>query len=158
VFSDSRRFGRIRLLRDPPHEAPIRHLGFDVLDEMPRLRELARLLAGRRAPIKAALLDQGLFAGVGNWIADEALYQARIRPDRSASGLRREEVARLRARLQAIVRLAVDVAADSGRFPRGWLFPHRWGRDPRARTAAGERIVHVTIAGRTAAFVPARQR
>lgn len=158
VFSDSRRFGRIRLLRDPPHEEPIRDLGFDVLDELPGTRELAGVLAARTAPIKAVLLDQGLFAGVGNWIADEALFQARIRPDRAAADLRRAEVARLRARLGAVVRFAVAVGADSGRFPRGWLFHRRWGRDPRATTASGQRIVHITIAGRTAAFVPARQR
>jgi len=49
-------------------------------------------------------LFQSLFAGVGNWIADEALYQAAIDPRRPASSLAPREVARLRARLHAIVR------------------------------------------------------
>jgi formamidopyrimidine-DNA glycosylase len=119
---------------------------------------MAAMLLRRRLPIKAALLDQGLFAGVGNWIADEVLYQARIRPDRTAASLRRAEIQRLRARLLHIVRRAVAVEADSDRFPRGWLFHHRWGKDPHARTARGERIVHATIGGRTTAWVPSRQR
>ena len=121
-------------------------------------RRFARALARRRAPIKSVLLDQGLFAGVGNWIADEVLYQAALRPQRLASDLELAEVRRLRARLLAIVTRAVAVDADSERFPHTWLFHRRWGKDARARTARGERIVHETIGGRTAAWVPARQR
>ena len=108
--------------------------------------------------MKSVLLDQSLFAGVGNWIADEALYQAAIDPRRPASSLAPREVARLRARLHAIVRRAVAVGADDTRFPRTWLFHDRWGREEGARTGRGERIVHLTIGGRTTAFVPSRQR
>ena len=133
-------------------------LGFDPLLDPPGAGDLARALARRRAPIKSVLLDQGLFAGVGNWIADEVLYQARLRPQRLASDLELAEVRRLRARLVAIVARAVAVDADADRFPRTWLFHRRWGKDARARTARGERIVHETIGGRTAAWVPARQR
>jgi formamidopyrimidine-DNA glycosylase len=57
-----------------------------------------------------------------------------------------------------VVRRAVQVDADSDRFPRGWLFHYRWGRDREARTSAGDRIVHHTIGGRTTAWVPSRQR
>jgi formamidopyrimidine-DNA glycosylase len=95
---------------------------------------------------------------VGNWIADEVLFQARLRPDREASGLTPRETARLRARLLAIVKRAVAVDADSDRFPRSWLFHHRWGRVQNARTAAGEKITHATVGGRTTAWVPSRQR
>ena len=111
AIRDPRRLGRIRLLRDPAREPPISRLGFDVLEEMPGPRQLHGLLSRRRGPIKAVLLDQGLFAGVGNWIADEALYQARISPHRPAASLKPAEVARLRRRLAAIVVLAVRVLA-----------------------------------------------
>lgn len=158
VFTDPRRFGRIRLRRDPEKEPPLSELGPDVLDELPGPRALARTLAGRHAPIKAVLLDQTVFAGVGNWMADEVLYQAGIRPHRPASRLTAGEVRLLRARLRAIVRRAVAVAADSERFPRPWLFHHRWRRGPLAVTHRRERIVHETIGGRTAAWVPERQR
>ena len=158
AMPDARRFGRIRLQQDPEREAPLAELGFDPLLDLPTAGDLARALARRRAPIKSVLLDQGLFAGVGNWIADEVLYQAGLRPQRLAADLELAEVRRLRARLVAIVTRAVAVDADSDRFPSTWLFHRRWGRDAEARTARGERIVHVTIGGRTAAWVPARQR
>lgn len=158
ALRDPRRLGRIRLLRDPAGEPPISRLGFDVLDELPPPGELAALLSRRKAPIKAVLLDQGLFAGVGNWIADEALFQARISPHRPAARLSAAEVARLRRRLEAIVARAVTVRARSQEFPRGWLFHRRWGRDRRAQTLGAERIIHETIGGRTAAWVPSRQR
>jgi formamidopyrimidine-DNA glycosylase len=156
AMADPRRLGRLRLRREPEAEPPLAGLGFDVLRGLPPAPELARLLARRGAPAKAVLLDQSLFAGVGNWIADEALYQAAIDPRRPASSLALPEVARLRSRLLAIVRLAVAVGADDRRYPRTWLFHRRWGRKAGARTARGEPIVHVTIGGRTTAVVSAR--
>ncbi|HET8647820.1 MAG TPA: DNA-formamidopyrimidine glycosylase family protein [Vicinamibacteria bacterium] len=155
-FSDPRRFGRVRLQMDPLNEPPVSELGFDVLEGLPPAALLAELLSRRRAPIKAVLLDQSLFAGVGNWIADEALYQARLAPHRRADSLAPADVARLRTRLHAVVRRAVAVGADSERFPRGWLFHRRW--DARPPADAREKIVRETIGGRTAAWVPARQR
>jgi len=158
AFADSRRFGRIRLQQRPEEEPPISALGFDALREVPDPKELARLLARRKAPIKAVLLDQSVFAGVGNWVADEILFQAGISPHRPASSLTPAEVRRLRARLIAIVAHAVKVGADSGRFPRSWLFHTRWDRGASAVTSRAERIRHETIGGRTAAWVPGRQR
>src|SRR6266542_1084664 len=79
---------------------------------------------------------------------------ARALARRLAPDLELAEVRRLRARLVAIVTRAVAVDADSERFPRTWLFHRRWGRGAGARTARGERIVHETIGGRTAAWVP----
>jgi formamidopyrimidine-DNA glycosylase len=158
VFHDVRRFGRVRLQKDPEAEPPMSLLGFDPLLGLPPPVELARLLARRRAPLKAVLLDQSLFAGVGNWIADEVLYQARLSPHRLASSLSLDEVRRLRERLHSVVTRAVDVGARSERFPRTWLFHHRWGRVRDARTGRDEAIVHDTVGGRTTAWVPAVQR
>jgi formamidopyrimidine-DNA glycosylase len=158
VFTDPRRLGRVRLRRNPEGEAPLVGLGFDVLAELPRTPEIATILARHGAPVKAVLLDQSLFAGVGNWIADEVLYQAGLDPRRPASALAREEVGRLRARLHDIVGRAVAVDADSARFPRTWLFHRRWGRKPGAHTARGEPIEFLTVGGRTTAWVPSRQR
>src|SRR5918999_1613844 len=61
----------------------------------------AGLLRERTAPVKAVLLDQSFAAGVGNWIADEVLYQAGIAPHRRAHTLSDDEARRLRARLRA---------------------------------------------------------
>jgi formamidopyrimidine-DNA glycosylase len=158
AFSDPRRFGRIRLLQDPESEPPLSLLGPDPLLEPPTVRDLAPLLARRRAPLKAVLLDQSVFAGVGNWVADEILYQARLLPTRPASSLTPGEVSRLRTALLSVLRRAVAVRADSDRFPRTWLFHTRWGRRADATTARGEAIVHATVGGRTTAWVPTRQK
>jgi formamidopyrimidine-DNA glycosylase len=158
AFTDPRRFGRLRFASEPRNESPLRGLGPDPLRGLPPLREIADQLARRHAPIKAVLLDQTVFAGVGNWIADEVLYQARLRPDRPASSLSRAEVASLRKTLLAIIRRAVSVDADADRFPKTWLFHHRWGRVANSMTARGEAIVHHTIGGRTTAWAPTRQR
>ncbi len=157
AFTDVRRLGRIRLRHDPAREPPISALGFDALDEVPPSRRFAEGLRARRAPVKAVLLDQSFAAGVGNWVADEVLYQARIDPRRAACDLADEEVRRLRARLRSVLGLAVRVNADSDRFPRTWLFHRRWDRRG-ALTARGERIRYDTIGGRTTAWVPGVQR
>ena len=158
AMTNPRRLGRIRLLHDPASEPPVSRLGDDPLLGLPPTRALAERLAARGAPIKAVLLDQHFLAGIGNWIADEVLYQARIHPARPARELTGEEVRRLRSRLLAVVRKAVAVDADSRRFPRTWLFHHRWGKNPDARTARGERIQHIVVGGRTTAWVPSVQR
>jgi formamidopyrimidine-DNA glycosylase len=158
VMTDGRRLGRVRLRTDPRAEAPIRDLGFDALLDVPPAARFAALLAERSAPIKALLLDQSFAAGVGNWIADEVLYQSRIAPARRASSLSRVEGRKLRAALRSVVGTAVAARADSDRFPKTWLFHRRWGRDPRAMTTRGEKIRHDTIGGRTTAWVPSIQR
>jgi formamidopyrimidine-DNA glycosylase len=157
-MTDGRRLGRIRLREDPAGEPPISLLGWDALLELPAPARFIAQLRERQAPIKAVLLDQGFAAGVGNWIADEVLYQARIAPARRAHLLSPAEAARLRSRIRSVMKTAVGARSDSERFPRGWLFHHRWGRNAEARTARGERIRHSTVGGRTTAWVPAVQR
>ena len=124
----------------------------------PRRRDSRALVAERGAPIKALLLDQTFAAGVGNWIADEVLYQARIAPGRRAGSLSRQEADRLRLAIKRVVGTAVKLNSDSDRYPKSWLFHHRWGRNAAAVTARGERIRHDTIGGRTTAWVPTVQR
>jgi formamidopyrimidine-DNA glycosylase len=158
VIADARRLGRIRLRHDPRGEPPISLLGFDVLRGLPPLAEFRALLQGRTAPIKAVLLDQAFSAGVGNWIADEVLYQARIDPRRRADTLTPAELTRLRERLRAVVATAVRLRADGDRFPRSWLFHDRWGRQAGAVTGRGQSIRYATVGGRTTAWVPAVQK
>jgi formamidopyrimidine-DNA glycosylase len=158
AMTDARRLGRIRLQNDPEHQGPICELGFDPLLDRVSAETFAETLAKRKAAVKAVLLDQSLLAGVGNWIADEVFFQARINPHRRPCDLSGDELKRIHAALHRIVRKAVALDADSDRYPKAWLFNHRWGRNADATTAAGEKIIHETIAGRTAAWVPSIQR
>jgi formamidopyrimidine-DNA glycosylase len=157
AYADARRLGRVRLRHDPRHEPPVSLLGFDALLEVPPVRRLHELLAPRSAPIKAVLLDQTFSAGVGNWIADEVLYLARISPRRRADSLTLDEARRLRRALTTVVGTAVRLRAESDRFPRWWLFHRRWDRSVGV-SARGEVIRRETIGGRTAAWCPAVQR
>jgi formamidopyrimidine-DNA glycosylase len=158
AFTDPRRFGRIRLANDPLREPPLSKLGYDPLLEFPKGKALVEILRKRRAPIKAVLLDQGLFAGVGNWIADEVLFQARIDPHRLASKLSPAEVGRLRVKLLAIIRKSVSLNADYDLYPKSWMFHYRWGKTKDASVGGRHKIVHDTIGGRTTAWVPRLQK
>ena len=158
VMTNARRLGRIRLRKDPEGEPPISELGFDALHELPPLREFSRRLEGRRGNVKGLLMDQRFAAGVGNWIADEVLYQARIDPRRAVSSLEADEVTRLRDRLAKVITTACRVNADKRDFPSSWLFHHRWGRNSAATTSDGRRIEHLTLGGRSTAWVPELQK
>src|SRR5215468_2381753 len=129
------------------------------LDDGPSPGRLAALFAKRAAPVKAVLLDQSFSAGVGNWIADEVLYQARIDPRRRTHMLTRAEIGRIRSKLRSIISTAVRAGADSDRFPPKWLFHTRWSkRLQRPVTPRGERIRYLTVGGRTTAWVAEVQR
>jgi formamidopyrimidine-DNA glycosylase len=154
VMTNARRLGRIRLREDVPNEPPIGELGFDPLLDLPPPAHFAKLLRARSAIIKPLLMDQSFAAGVGNWIADEVLYQAKIDPRRRANTLSADEAKRVRSCLKRIIDKAVAVNAEKKRFPRTWLFHRRWGKNSDAVTARGERIEHVTLGGRTTAWAP----
>ena len=94
---------------------------------------------------------------MGNWVADEVLYQASLSPTRLANSLSVVEVARLRRALHAVLETAVAVNADSDRFPPTWLFHDRWGKRAGSVTARGEPIAHTVVGGRPTAWVPSRQ-
>ena len=158
AFRDARRLGRVRLRHDPAAEPPISLLGFDAWRGLPPLASFKKLVTTRSSPMKALLLDQSFAAGVGNWIADEVLYQARIDPRRRAGTLTNDEIRRLRTALARVITVSVRARNDSDRYPRTWLFHDRWGKNPKAYTARGEKIRHDTIGGRTTAWVPSVQR
>jgi formamidopyrimidine-DNA glycosylase len=157
AMTNARRFGRIRLRRDPRGEPPIAELGFDPLLDPPSPRAFAESIALRTVTVKGLLLDQSFAAGVGNWIADEALYQAALDPRRRACDLTDAEARRLRSCLLGIVKRAVEVDARKERFPRTWLFHRRWRKPAAASDARGAPVEFLKVAGRTTAWVPSRQ-
>jgi formamidopyrimidine-DNA glycosylase len=107
VIVDPRRFGTGELLLGGGalEEFFAVRLGLEPLDERFTHEHLRALARGRRAPIKAFLLDQRRVAGVGNIYADEALYRARIHPLREAGRLTLEQHSRLR---DAVVEVLLD--------------------------------------------------
>jgi formamidopyrimidine-DNA glycosylase len=109
-FVDPRRFGRLEfreLARVGSFSAP----GAEPLEI--GAEAFAVLFRGRRLPIKAALLNQTLLAGVGNIYADESLFHAGIRPRRAAGRLKREELERLRLALRRVLTQAIKLGGSS---------------------------------------------
>jgi formamidopyrimidine-DNA glycosylase len=157
-FCDPRRFGTGELVLGPEALTAFldARLGVEPLGEeftAERLRELAR---GRRAPIKAFLLDQRRIAGVGNIYADEALHMARIHPLRPTGSLKRDQLAALRDAVVASLEAGIGAGgatiddfrhADGvyGRFQDEFLVHRRRG-EPCA--TCGAEVVKFVAAGR----------
>ena len=113
-FVDARRFGRLAIhARDAATE---QSKGFEGTGREPLTissADFISLFRGRKTPIKAALLNQKLLHGVGNIYADESLFRAGIRPKRMAVRLTREELERLRAALQVVLKHAIELGGSS---------------------------------------------
>ncbi|CAM8964913.1 unnamed protein product [Rhodiola kirilowii] len=154
-FTDPRRFAKVRLLQDPVSVPPISELGPDAFLEPMNLDDFFNLLSKKKIAIKALLLDQKFISGIGNWIADEVLYQARIHPQQNACSLSKETCATLLQCIKKVIHHAVHVNADSSQFPLEWLFHFRWGK--KAGKVNGKKIDFITAGGRTTAYVPELQ-
>jgi formamidopyrimidine-DNA glycosylase len=120
-FVDPRRFGRLEFrdlgfrdlgIRKPGRgSVPFTAPGLEPLTIAQE--QFAALFRGRRLPIKAALLNQKLLAGVGNIYADESLFHAGIRPRRSSGRLTRAELERLRLALCQVLEHAIRLGGSS---------------------------------------------
>jgi formamidopyrimidine-DNA glycosylase len=159
AFTDPRRLGRVRLVENGVALPFLAGLGPDAFTGMMPLAEFELALAVRSLPIKALLLDQAILAGIGNWIADEVLYQSGIHPETAAHALSLTQAAALHAQIVAVISTACSVDADSTKFPTEWLFHRRWGKGKGASpvTPAGHPITFITVGGRTSAVVQAVQ-
>ncbi len=110
-YRDPRKFGRLWLVEDV--ESVVGKLGPEPLGEAFQPDVLAGALAGRRAAIKAVLLDQRIVAGIGNIYADEALFAAGVDPRRPAGSLSREEIAALHRAIRDVLSQAIALRGSS---------------------------------------------
>jgi formamidopyrimidine-DNA glycosylase len=167
VFSDPRMFGRVQfsVSREPPGWWT--RLAPPILSNAFSAEAVADFLHRRkRTPIKAALLMQERFPGVGNWMADEILWRAAVHPRRLGGSLTPAEVRAVWRECRQVCRRALITIAGHGdrlppalnvHIPDTWLFHHRWedgGRCPRT----GARLVRAVVGGRTTCWSPARQK
>ncbi len=165
AFRDPRRFGGLIAL---PSRAALEALWAPLGPDAMAIEAAvlgARLRATRRA-IKAALLDQGVLAGVGNIYADEALHRSGIHPARRADRIGVEELARLCGRLREVLGAAIDAggstvrsyagaSGEAGRYQhQHWVY----GRGGEACRACGARLRVTTIAQRTTVYCAECQR
>jgi len=166
VFRDIRKFGRVHLTSGGP-AARMGRMGPDAWpgDDWDEAG-LAKMMHGRRAPLKALLLDQRHLAGIGNIYADEILFAAGLSPVRAAGSLSADDVAKLaveiRRTLAEGVRLrgcSISDYVDAGGFGGGFQRVLRaYGRHGQECLRCGDTMVRTIVAGRGTAFCPSCQR
>jgi formamidopyrimidine-DNA glycosylase len=144
ALRDKRRLGRARL------EPDIAALGPDAA-EIGRAEFRARVGRGS-APLKVRLMDQTVVAGVGNLLADEILWRARLDPRRPAGELSIDELDRARREVRAAMRSAIR----RGGAHTGEVIAAR--RRGAACPRCGTEVARATIGGRTTFWCPAEQR
>ena len=123
AFVDPRKFGRLRLADSAAAHQKAKKLGPDALAIT--AAELHQKLSRRNTLLKPLLLDQGITAGLGNWIVDEVLFQARIHPERLGASLSEREGRALHAAVQLVLRTAIAQEATYRRFPASFLIHAR---------------------------------
>lgn len=111
-----------------------------------------------RKPLKALLLDQDAFPGIGNWMADEILWRARVHPEAVGNNLSPYKRSRLFDEIKAVTDDALRVIGTTWDDPPdSWLFNHRW-RKGGTCPVSGKPLEHITVGGRTTCFSPAIQK
>lgn len=166
VLTTCPRFGRVRLVDCPGDQirktSPLAENGPDpVVDKAIFTEEFLRTkMNSRHVPLKAFILDQAVISGIGNWVADESLYHARLHPEQYCDEFSNEEMKRLHESITYVCQTACDLLADSDRFPDHWLFNHRWGKGKKTASALpnGEKLAFITVGGRTSCYAPAIQK
>jgi formamidopyrimidine-DNA glycosylase len=159
VFEDARQFGRVLFTEGDAAPKWWTDLPPDLLSTEFTMAELGKFLKRRaKAPIKAVLLMQERFPGIGNWMADEILWRAAIHPRQAAGDLDAGQTKALFREIRWVCRSALRIiGANWSDPPKSWLMPHRWekgGTCPRT----GAKLQHATIGGRTTCWSPGRQK
>jgi len=112
----------------------------------PNVDEFYEQVHVRRVPIKSLLLNQSFSAGVGNWIADEILYQSGIHPGHYTDTLSFSQVSRIYDNMLLICKTAVSLGANYTLFPSDWIFLHRWNKGKKGvNKLNGQEIVYVSV-------------
>ncbi len=166
VFTDPRMFGGVRFAAGPDAPEWWSKIAPSLLSAQFTKAKLSAFLIRRsRAPLKAVLLMQERFPGIGNWMADEILWRAELHPAQPAGSLTSVEIAKLYREIRAVCRNAMKRIAGEGDYlphdmnvgiPNSWLFNHRWragGTCPRSKVP----LERADICGRTTCWSPARQ-
>ena len=166
VYTDPRMFGRVLFHSGPDAPDWWTKIAPAILSDEFTIAKVTEFLKRRaRAPIKAVLLMQERFPGVGNWMADEILWRAAIHPKRQAGTLTTAETKNLWRECRRVCKLALENIAGKAdklppdlnvNIPETWLFRHRWragGRCPKT----GVLLVREDVGGRTTCWSPGRQ-
>jgi len=159
VFTDSRQFGRVRFHQGTNEPDWWKSDSPEIISRKFNQQFVDQFLdRHRKAPIKAVLLLQNGFPGIGNWMADEILWRAKILPSKRAGRLTARERAAIFRAAKFVVRKSLQtLGKDFSDPPSNWLIHQKWKRNgvcPRHRIP----LCHATIGGRTTAWCPRCQK
>jgi formamidopyrimidine-DNA glycosylase len=170
VFTDHRRFGLMTLADTSRLEDDklFKGLGPEPLDDAFTPAVLSAKLKGKRTPIKAALSDQRVVAGLGNIYVCEALFRARISPKRQASTVAGERARKLVPAIKAVLHAAISAGGSSlrdyaradgelGYFQHHFAVYDREG-EPCLHSDCKGRIKRIVQSGRSTFYCPSCQR
>jgi formamidopyrimidine-DNA glycosylase len=162
-FVDPRKFGRVYLFRSSEEltDFVANHLGPDSLIDL-NAEVLAEKLRGRRGRIKPLLLDQAFLAGIGNLYADEALWEAKLHPLRTADSLSEDEITRLAIAIKQVLVLGIErrgtsfssYRAADGTPGENQDFLNAYGRESQPCPRCGTPISRILIGQRSSHFCP----
>ncbi|WP_410217027.1 bifunctional DNA-formamidopyrimidine glycosylase/DNA-(apurinic or apyrimidinic site) lyase [Paracoccus sp. (in: a-proteobacteria)] len=168
TFNDARRFGMVDLIREGTSHPLLDHLGPEPFDPVFSPAYLAQAFAGRRVPVKQALLDQRIVAGLGNIYVSEALWRAGIDPRRAAGRIGVARLATLVEHVRDVLTEAIAAGGSSLRDHRqasGELgyFQHSFRAYDREgqrclRDGCGGTLRRIVQSGRSSFYCPGCQR
>lgn len=167
-FSDTRRFGRLWLLKNGEADtySGIEKLGTEPLDKLLAAEYLKALLGKRKKAVKECLLDQSVIAGIGNIYSDEILFTAGIYPARPANSLNMEEWERLAAAIPERISYFIEVnritpeeyLETKGQDYRNTPFLQVYGQEGKPCPKCGEMLCRIVVGGRSSVYCPACQK
>jgi len=162
VFSDHRMFGRVQFSIGQATPGWWTSIAPAILSDAFTVEAVAAFLRRRaRSPIKAVLLMQERFPGIGNWMADEILWRSALHPKQPAGTLTSAQIKTLHRECRWVCEHALEIIGTEGPElrdpPKSWLFPHRWGSHGLC-PKTGVKLIREEIGGRTTCWSPARQK
>jgi formamidopyrimidine-DNA glycosylase len=170
IFNDHRRFGLMALIATATLQTDklFKGIGVEPLSASFNARSLAKMLAGKKTPIKSALLDQRVVAGLGNIYVCEALFLAGISPKRWAGAVRPHEAKALTGAIKRVLKAAIaaggstlrdhaQATGDPGNFQHRFLVYGREGKPCLGRGCRGT-VKRIVQAGRSTFYCPSCQK
>ncbi len=159
-FICPRKFERIGLVESIDSYLKMKKIAPDALDIS--LEELTHNIHKRKSFIKPVLLDQSTVAGIGNWIVDEVLFQAKIHPEKLSHTLSEDEPERIFNAMRYVLGTAIAHEANYGRFPEHFIIHAReWDSSPyedltrHKQCPCGKtQIAQMQVGGRTTYYCP----
>ncbi|HJT43169.1 MAG TPA: bifunctional DNA-formamidopyrimidine glycosylase/DNA-(apurinic or apyrimidinic site) lyase [Rhizomicrobium sp.] len=165
IFNDHRRFGLMTLVDTAylERDKMFKQIGIEPLSAKFNAAALAKMLDGKKTPVKSALLDQRLIAGLGNIYVCEALLRARISPKRLAGAIKKEHLTPLVSAIKKVLKDAIaaggstlrdhaQATGDPGNFQHHFLVYGREGKP--CKLGCKGAVRRIVQAGRSTFYCP----